>query len=611
MILPRSVHQLLLLVAVFIHFYVAYYVDRSISLFVIASFGFLWTIFLIWWADLKINLKQIIAVGMVFRFIYLLAIPELSDDVFRYIWDGKLTLERVSVYAQLPSEFLSSSPDWQAWYKQLNSPNYYSVYPPVAQFFFAASVWLGGGTVLDSIVALRGFVLLAELGTVIIISKVLNRWQLSSRNLMLYAFNPLVIVEFSGSLHTEAFMVFFLVAGFWLLTSEKQLLSAGAIGLSIGAKLLPLMFLPFFIKRLGWKKAAIYFGVVAFTVGLVFAPFWSPQLLPNIQSSVRLYFANFEFNASIYYLIREVGFWVKGYNIIADTAVWLPRIVLGLILLMALRDKGRTIVSLPKWMMFAWFVYYAFSTTVNPWYIAVLSVFLPFVKYRFALVWMMLIPLSYYAFGNPEFDENTALLFLQYVPVYGWFLFEFGAFKPIQKWWALKRAKVKEERLLPFLDEGQSVLEVGAGNGALSKLLSENGITVAAIDIEDKSLFDEVSIQVCDGEKFPFKESQFDVCQMITMLHHTSNAEQLIQEAKRVSKRIIIMEDVYESAFQKYVTWIADSLVNWEFYGHPHTNRTDVEWKALFERNGLMLKKAEHYRFLLFFKQVMYVLESD
>jgi hypothetical protein len=48
-------------------------------------------------------------------------------------------------------------------------------------------------------------------------------------------------------------------------------------------------------------------------------------------------------------------------------------------------------------------------------------------------------------------------------------------------------------------------------------------------------------------------------------------------------------------------------LVNWEFFGHPHTNQTDAEWRELFERNGLVVEKVEYYRFLLFFKQVTYV----
>jgi ubiquinone/menaquinone biosynthesis C-methylase UbiE len=164
--------------------------------------------------------------------------------------------------------------------------------------------------------------------------------------------------------------------------------------------------------------------------------------------------------------------------------------------------------------------------------------------------------------------------------------------------------------LFPFLNKGEAVLEVGAGNGALSVLLGNEGVMIQPLDIVDKSLFKEVNVRVYDGEKFPFSDKQFDACQLITMLHHTTNAEELIREAKRISNHIIVMEDIYESPFQKYITWFTDSVVNWEFYGHPHTNRTDLEWKQLFERNVLKLEKVEYYRFLFFFKQVTYVLSQ-
>lgn len=385
-------------------------------------------------------------------------------------------------------------------------------------------------------------------------------------------------------------------------------LSAVAFGLSVGAKLLPLMFLPFYIKRLGWFRTAICGTVAILTVALLYVPFWTPDLLENTLSSLRLYFANFEFNASVYYVIREVGYWYKGYNIIGMTAVWLPRVVAASILLIALLNRDKEVSGLPKLMLFAWFIYYAFATTVNPWYVAVLAAFLPFTKYRFALLWLMLVPLSYHAFGNEPFRENMWLIVLEYVPVYAWLLFELNVFSGLERKWALRRAEVKRKRLLPFFTKGETVLEVGSGNGALTKLLRTEGMKMSALDVVDKSLFEDVVVEVYDGNKFPFTDKQFDVCQLITMLHHTTNAEQLIREAKRVSNRVIIMEDMYEGLFQKYLTWFMDSLVNWEFYGHPHTNQTDADWKELFERNGLVVEKVEYYRFLLFFKQVTYVL---
>lgn len=678
--LPRWIHRLLMFAAFQWHLAFAVIIDRFNSPAVLLSFAGLWLIFLIHWADREISVKRMIVIGMVFRAIYLLVFPELSDDVFRYIWDGMLTNEGISPYFMLPTEWANAglSQEFGNMLHQLNSPDYYSIYPPVLQSVFAFSVWLGNGQLLSSIIVLRVLVLLAELGSMVLICKLLKAWKMNERNLMFYALNPLVIIEFAGNLHGEVFMVFFLLLSLWLASpnpskgGEKTplpsvspqrgekcptpdpspkgrgagasgqplitaklpswkggaggglVLSAIAFGLSVGTKLLPLMFLPFYIKRLGWFRTAIYGTVAILTVALLYVPFWTPDLLENTFSSLKLYFANFEFNASVYYAIREIGFWYKGYNIIGLTAVWLPRVVAASILLIALLNKDKEVSVLPKLMLFAWFLYYAFATTVNPWYVAVLATFLPFTKYRFALLWLMLVPLSYQAFGNEPFGENMWLIALEYVPVYAWLLFELNVFVPLERKWALRRAEVKRKRLLPLLNEKDrdpslrsgrqsgslQVLEAGAGNGALVKLLNNEGLQLSALDIEDKSLFEDVAVEVYDGEKFPFTDKQFDVCQLITMLHHTTNAEELIREAKRVSNRVIIMEDIYEGLFQKYLTWFTDSLVNWEFFGHPHTNQTDAEWRELFERNGLVVEKVEYYRFLLFFKQVTYVLRG-
>jgi SAM-dependent methyltransferase len=658
MMLPRWVHSLLVFAAFLLHFSFAVFIDRFNTPAVIMSFALVWLVFIIQWADREISVKRMITLGMVFRGIYLLTFPDLSDDVFRYLWDGMLTNQGISPYAIMPSQWadVGLSESFGQMLHQLNSPEYYSVYPPVLQGIFAASVWLGNGEILSSIIALRVFVLLAEFGTMLLIWRLLQAWRLDTRNLMLYALNPLVIIEFAGSLHGEVFMVFFLLLSLWFLEASRKTviakedrltqsredseltsgglprnpksgflamtwLSAVAFGLSVGTKLLPLMFLPFYIKRLGGWKTAVYGAVAILVTGLLFIPFWTPDLLTNISTSLKLYFANFEFNASIYYLIREVGFWYRGYNIIEQTAVWLPRVVLLVILLIAFLNKDKEIRGLPKLMLFAWFTYYAFATTVHPWYVAVLAVFLPFVKYRFALAWLMLVPLSYHAYGGADFHENGWLLLVEYVPVYLWLGFELGLFCPLARWWALRKAEVKRKRLLPLLvevdpslrsgkQEPLKLLEVGAGNGALMKLLGDEGMKLSALDIEDKSLFDDSDVRVYDGEKFPFGDKEFNVCQLITMLHHTTNAEELIREAKRVSDRVIIMEDIYENPLQKYITWFTDSLVNWEFYGHPHTNRTDAEWNELFERNGLVVDNVEYYRFLVLFKQVTYVLRS-
>jgi len=82
-------------------------------------------------------------------------------------------------------------------------------------------------------------------------------------------------------------------------------------------------------------------------------------------------------------------------------------------------------------------------------------------------------------------------------------------------------------------------------------------------------------------------------------------------EAKRVSKKIIIIEEIYTNIFNKYLTYFIDSLLNLEFIGHPHTNKTDKEWKLLFGQLGLKLTDAKYSRtFLVKTRQVIYCLEK-
>ena len=94
------------------------------------------------------------------------------------------------------------------------------------------------------------------------------------------------------------------------------------------------------------------------------------------------------------------------------------------------------------------------------------------------------------------------------------------------------------------------------------------------------------------------------------MLHHTPEPEKIISEAVRCAKRIIIIEDVYDNAFQAWYTKRTDSLTNLEFIGHPHSNRSHTEWLETFETMGLTLRYAKVHSLALIYQQAVYVLDS-
>ena len=137
-------------------------------------------------------------------------------------------------------------------------------------------------------------------------------------------------------------------------------------------------------------------------------------------------------------------------------------------------------------------------------------------------------------------------------------------------------------KILPYLRKKDRILDIGSGFGLVSHELLRRGFTVYPLDIQDRSLFSDVHTHVYDGKKLPFPNNKFDVALLITVLHHVPQPEVLLKDVTRVVKRIILMEDVYESDYGRYATYIMDSVVNAEFFNHPHSNKSDREWRGGF-----------------------------
>lgn len=173
---------------------------------------------------------------------------------------------------------------------------------------------------------------------------------------------------------------------------------------------------------------------------------------------------------------------------------------------------------------------------------------------------------------------------------------------------AFYRAKNIYKQIKPYL-RGR-ILEVGAGTCNVGEEIKKNGHDVALLDVKNLSFVDGVSPILYDGKKMPFYDNQFDVSLVLTVLHHTSMPKNIIAEAKRVSKRIIIIEDIYDNKMQKYLTYFFDSLLNLEFWGHPHSNKNDKEWKKIFNIFNLKLIGVKYRMSFSIFKQAIYCLEK-
>jgi len=165
-------------------------------------------------------------------------------------------------------------------------------------------------------------------------------------------------------------------------------------------------------------------------------------------------------------------------------------------------------------------------------------------------------------------------------------------------------------RIAPFIGK-EPILDIGSGNAGVVKLLRNNGLQVTALDVKNKSRFPEIRPLIYDGKKLPFEDQNFPTVMLLTVLHHCDNPEKVVSEAARVcNDTLLIMEDIYENSLQKALTHFSDSLVNWEFKGHPHSNKSDREWQSLFKKNGLIIDSIIYYHLALVFKQVLYILKK-
>jgi hypothetical protein len=412
------------------YIWIGYFTVRTdftqLILLYLALFGLYF--FILYAKVLDSHFKIAIGAALAFRLALLFMTPNLTDDHFRFIWDGLLVASRHNPYLMLPSEFihgLETVPGLtMSLYSHLNSPDFYSVYPPVCQFIFGLSAKLSGGSIFDNIILLRVFILLAEFGTLTLLYKLARLLRYPPSVVFIYAFNPLVVVELTGNLHLEAIMVFFLLLAIYLLVRGRRIWSAVSLAMAIATKLVPIIFLPLLIKRLGWRRIFGYFALVGGTILLLFSPFLTVPAVTNFLSSVSLFFRVLIFNGSIYYVIRRIGYQTANYSLIAISGYVLLGVSLSVIATIAIRERDIGYKSLFSSMQFCLTVFLFLAPDVHPWYLATLLVLSVFTRYKYALVWSSMIVLTYAAYQTVPYSENLWLVAIEYLTVVGWLAYE-------------------------------------------------------------------------------------------------------------------------------------------------------------------------------------------
>lgn len=380
----------------------------------------------------KLNFRFLLGLGIIFRLVFLFTEPNLSQDFYRFIWDGHLVANGDNPYLHTPDDLIinmvSIIPNADVLYDGMGSlsARHYSNYPPLNQLLFALASFIGGKSIFGSLLVLRITIILADIGVFYFGRRLLKNLNKSPHLIFWYFLNPLVIVELTGNLHFEGVMLFFFILSMFLLSINKWKIAGIFMACSISVKLVPLLFLPLFFKYLGWKKSIIFYSIIGITSIVLFLPFNTPEFIDNYTKTISLWFSNFEFNSSIYNIAKKIAihFDAKPWEFIKEYGKVTPVLTIVTVALFTLLPKKYDLNRVLWSMMWVMTIYYFISTTVHPWYPIFLVLLSIFTTYRYAIIWSAAIVLSYFAYSQADFNENLWLLGIEYTSVFGFIVYE-------------------------------------------------------------------------------------------------------------------------------------------------------------------------------------------
>lgn len=423
-------HALWLVLAISVAL-IVYFSEQSNFLFTFSFYSIAFVCYLLIYLNPKnIGVQQWEKRAIILFLIPLFSTPTLSPDFYRFLWDGEITTFGIHPYAYTPNEIIEKELIPQNEYvlelyaniTEL-SRQHYSPYPTINQLYFLIPAWISNN-IMVSLVIMRILVFGTLLLGYMFLKKLIDTQGIQQKKLLLLLLNPFLVIEIMDNLHFEGVMIAWLIIGVYFLNQQKWIQASFYWSIAITVKLTPLVLLPVFLRFFSLKRSVlIYLYIAIITLGITAIYLW-PPFVPNVLNSIRLYFNNFEFNASILPIVK---FLVSPFTVDNPTLIAGP-VTVGIgtiiILLVSWAHPIKSYNGVLKKFMWIYLVYLLFATTVHPWYIILPLTFSIFSEKRFIVIWTFLIMLSYgfYHWTNTWISE--ALIITEYLILLLVFTFE-------------------------------------------------------------------------------------------------------------------------------------------------------------------------------------------
>ncbi len=368
----------------------------------------------LWWAFRRTADRPAIAIilllfSVAFRAILLWTPPVLSDDIYRYIWDGRVQAAGINPYLYPPEAPQLSHLRDDAIYPRINRPWARTIYPPGAQWLFRV-VYAARP---DSLRFLKATIVAGDILAILLLMLLLRTQGSPARRAILYAWHPLAVVELAGSGHLDGVVLPFLLLALLLVQHRRPYQGGALLGVATAIKLYPALLMPALLRRHGLRLLLPF----AAAIGLLYV---SPVaasgakvlgFLPQYLSDPGERFNSGPGGALAYglgVLLNRPGEAVVGTLILALIVVGLRGTKTG--------NTGLEATIGEVLLLAGTFV--TFAQTVHPWYLLWV---LPLLAVRPSAPWLYLsgaIVLSYLKYTDDALRMPLWAALLEYLPFY-------------------------------------------------------------------------------------------------------------------------------------------------------------------------------------------------
>ncbi len=342
----------------------------------------------------------IILFGVLFRLTLFPTLPTTSDDVYRYLWEGKVLATGHNPYITQPNDS-SLIPLRDEVYKKVTYKDIPAIYPPLSQLAFTAAYVIKK----NNVTALKLIYLLSELITLIFLLKLLDLKKKNLNYIILYAWLPLSIMEYFINAHLDPIGIMFMMMFVYFSEKNRHILSSVTFSLAVLSKLYPVILFPLIFKKFGFKKSLIFSLITAILITTVYLPFLNWKL--TTFSALMNYLSNWEFNGSIYKILK---YFLENGD--------LAKIISGIsfvVLLGAISYKYNNFTKAAYGIFISLII---FSVTLYPWYLGWIAALNPFAAFYSVTSLLFTSNFTNFTPFSPVWKEYLTVLLIQYIPFF-------------------------------------------------------------------------------------------------------------------------------------------------------------------------------------------------